>query len=152
LNKLTLVLMGLFVMVSGLIGITAYVSNNQAFVKADTVVNIEFGTVFPGAVVTQSFTMDTSSSSGIPQNSLQYTITLEDTSGAGVMDIRDYLLVTKAPGETDTDGQISGSPYTCDGSLDKQNDQSDTWDVKFFVPDINGDYSCKLEITTLWEQ
>ena len=133
-------------MMSGLIGVIAYTTNNQAFVKADTIVDIDFGTVFPGTVANNSFTMDISGSSTIPYDSLPYTIALVDTSGPGVLDIRPYLTVTSAEAEAG-DGAIGNGVYTCDAVLNKQTDKSDTWDVKLFVPDTNGDYSCKLTIT-----
>ena len=150
-NKLSIVLIGvligLFMMVSGLVAATAYVSNNQpAFVKATIELNIDFGNVFPGQMVTESFTIGS-------ENSSDYTITLVAPTDAGKLDIRPYLTVWKDPSETDPDGPVSGAPnYTGTGSFTSPSDLSDTWLVTFSVPDVTLpknvelDYGCTISI------
>jgi hypothetical protein len=131
------------------IGAAYFTSTQQAFVSADMVYDIDFGTVFPGAVVTASFTIDTSNSEEIDQTVLPYTLSLGYSSDPASRDIRPYLLVVKSASELAEaeDGQISGEPYSCEGGLNKTSDTSDVWDVIFFVPDDIGEYDCQLIIT-----
>jgi hypothetical protein len=132
-------------MLSGLVAATAYVSDNQlAFVEAQVLLNIDFGSVFPGQVVTESFTI-------VCTESLDYSLTLQSVDGFA--DMRGNLLVAKAPGEADVDGPISGAPdYTGPGSFTKSSDESDTWKVTFFVPDVTlpkdnvVEYGCQIAI------
>lgn len=134
------VLLGLFAMVSGIMTASAYFSSQQAFISAAVSLDIDFGTVFPGVAVTESFTIDSPDASG-------YTITLAAPDVAGVNDIRPYLTVEKDPAETDFDGPVSGAPdYTGSGSF-SAGDLSDRWLVTFFVPLTKGDYDCKVIIT-----
>ena len=148
LNKFSFVLIGLVVMLSGLVAATAYVTDNQlAFVEAQILLDIDFGSVFPGQVVTESFTITNA-------ESLDYSLTL--LSVVGATDMRPYLLVAKAPGEADVDGPISGAPlYTGPGSFTKSSDESDTWKVTFFVPDVTlpkdnvVEYGCKISIESV---
>ncbi len=148
-NKLTLVLMGLFAMVSGLVGITAYVSNNQAFVKAQILIPVDFGNVFPGQVVTESFAITSPNSSG-------YTLTLVPPPANPPLDIRPYLNVWKDPAEeTEPDGTLDGrvGDYTGTGSFTNPGDVSDKWFMTFYVPDVTLpqntviDYGCQIAIT-----
>jgi hypothetical protein len=150
LNKLTLVLMGLFVMVSSMVGITAYVSNNQAFVKAQLLLSVDFGNVFPGTTATESFTI-----ANAQKDTTEYTVTLQPPTPPQ-LDIRPYLNVWKDPAEeTEPDGTLDGrvGDYTGTGSFTDPNDLSDKWMVTFTVPDVTLpagtvlEYGCQIAIT-----
>jgi hypothetical protein len=84
-HKITFILAGLFLMMSGLIGVIAYTTNNQAFVKAEVGIEVNFGNVFPGQSVTESFTITNA-------NNTDYTVTLVPPTD-GTTDISPYLTV-----------------------------------------------------------
>jgi hypothetical protein len=95
-HKLTLVLAGLFVMMAGLIGVIAYTTNNQAFVKAQTNIPLDFGNVFPGQSVTSSFTINADQGTYA-----DYTVTLVPPTD-GSTDITPYLTVWNNAAEPQT--------------------------------------------------
>lgn len=147
-KKLVILLLGLFVIVSMMAATVTYVSSNQmAFVKATIELSIDFGNVFPGMEVTDSFTISSEDTS-------DYRITLIAPDEPGLLDIRPYLTVWKNPSEFDeTDGTISGAPdYTGCGSFTDPDDLSDEWMVTLIVPndtlpkDIGFDYACRISI------
>ena len=84
-HKITFILAGLFLMMSGLIGVIAYTTNNQAFVKAEVGIEVNFGNVFPGQSVTESFTITNA-------NNTDYTVPLVPPTD-GTTDISPYLTV-----------------------------------------------------------
>lgn len=130
-----------------MISVAAYFSANPtAFVQATIKLDIDFGNVFPGMDVTESFTIDSSDSS-------DYIITLVAPTDPNVLDIRPNLTLWKDPAEPDFDGPISGAPdYTGTGSFIVPGDSSDTWFVTFSVPDVTlpggvaYDYGCTISV------
>lgn len=146
LNKFILIPIALISILSGMIATIAGIGNNLAFVKAQILLSINFGTVFPGQVVTESFTITS-------QDSSAYALTLYPPSDIGEEDIRPFISVSKDPSETDLDGPISGAPnYTGSGSFTAPDDLSDKWMVTFTAPDttlppdVGLDYSCTISI------
>jgi hypothetical protein len=86
-------------MVSIMFGITDYVSNNQAFIKAQTIISIDLGNVFPGANATESFTIDNL----INKDTKSYRIEMMEPDGTGVVDTRPYIMIWKDKTERDTE-------------------------------------------------
>jgi hypothetical protein len=120
--------------------------NNQSYVSAQVLLSIDFGTLFPGQVVTKSFEMSSSDSS-------TYKVTLIPPSDAEILDMRPLLSLWKDPEEFDTDGPISGAPeYTGIGYFTSPDDLQDKWNVTITIPDITlpddggVDYGCEISI------
>ena len=145
-SKFSYILLGLVATFSSFVLFTVHLGTTQAFVSAQTSVELDLGNGFPGTELTDSFTI-----TFIGIETTEYTITL--VSAGGVEDIRPHLTVWKDPGEADTDGPISGAPdYTGTGNLTDGTDEQDTWLVTFSVPDITLDpgevleYGCQIVI------
>jgi hypothetical protein len=147
-NKFILAMLGLFVVILMMATMVTYASGNQlAFVKATIELSIDFGNVFPGMEVTESFTINSG-------DSADYKITLIASDGDEVLDIRPYLTVWKDASEFDeTDGPVSGPPeYAGFGFFTSPDDLSDTWMVTLKVPndtlpnDVGLDYACQISI------
>lgn len=146
-NKLSIILVVLFISLSLMISVAAYFSSNPAaFVQATIKLDIDFGNVFPDMDVTESFTIDSLDSS-------DYIITLLAPTDPNVLDIRPNLTVWKDTTELDIDGPISGAPdYTGTGSFIVPGDASDKWFVTFSVPDVTlpdgvaYDYGCTISV------
>lgn len=109
------------------------------------ILTIDFGDVYPGQTVTESFTI---SSLG---DQYDYTLTLEACVPA--RDMTPRLLVEKDPAEAESepkasiDGRIG--ELTGTGIFDQnQNDTEDKWFVTFFVPNelSEGGYECQISI------
>jgi hypothetical protein len=151
LNKLSFVLVGLVITLSAMVSVAAYFSSNPtAYVSAQTILDpIDFGNVFPGVTVTDSFTIASPDSSG-------YIMSLVAPTEPGVQDIRPYLTVAKDDTEADADGPVSGAPdYTGYGNFTDPDDLSDRWLVTLVVPDdmtVGSDYGCSIGITPIIEQ
>jgi hypothetical protein len=150
LNRIALVLLGLFVTMSGVVSATAYISNNNAFVAAQTIISVDFGSAFPGQVVTESFTIDNKQN-----DTMAYILTIIPPGDPAVEDMSPYLSVWKDPAEeAETDGEADGlkGDFTADGSFTNPGDLSDKWMVTFYVPDVtlpndSGlDYGCQIKI------
>jgi hypothetical protein len=133
-----------------MVSVAAYFSNNQgAFVSAETILSIDFGTVFPGMSATESFTIAQLGTEPYP-----YTLTLTSISPPAA-DMTTYIKVWKDPGEIDTEdemefggvfGDLTGAGTFGEGDL------SDKWFVTFYVPDVTLDpdtsieYGCQISI------
>ncbi len=146
-SKFSYILLGLIVTFSSFVLFTVHLGASQAFVKAETIIGLDLGNGFPGTELTDSFTIE-----NLENDTANYTLSLEAPNITGVIDMRPHLTVWKDPGETDSDGPITG--YSGSGSFTKDDDTEDTWFVTFSVPDITFtdgtvlefDYDCRIVI------
>lgn len=150
-GRLKFLLIGLFVMLAVVATISAYASSNQAaFVSAATVISVDFGNVFPGTVVTQSFTITSTYYSA-------YNVTMLPPSDTTLTDMRPYLTAWEDPSDPDhvLDVPVGGPPNYTPGTgafTASENNLSDTWFVSFSVPDVTlaegafVNYGCEISI------
>jgi hypothetical protein len=143
----------LMVMVAGITAALAYASfNQQTLVRAEPSVSIDtidFGTVFPGMTVGDSFTV--SFTSPLPYSPLNYTLTME--APAEGINITEYLLLHKDDSELETEPDPEANGQAGDteaiGTVSEPGDLQDKWLVTFTVPDVitTGDYGCSIKIS-----
>ena len=150
-SKFSYILLGLVATFSSFVLFTVHLGTTQAFVSAQTSIDMDLGNGFPGTELTDSFTINF-----VGLDTTEYTVTL--VSAVGVEDIRPYLTVWKPvnASDPDSDGSISGAPdYTGTGSLTQDTDTQDTWLVTFSIPgekvnpDLGLDYGCQIVIEPL---
>ena len=130
------------------------IAGGQNFLYINT--DIDFGTVFPGEVVSGSFTVNL-----IVDDDVDYTITLSENatcaSDPDCNDIRPYILVQKiqTAGDMDDDPDHAHGvfvppdyleDYEAEGDLTDETDEFDIWTVTFYVPDVLGEYQAIIVI------
>jgi len=130
------------------------INSNENLIYVNT--DIDFGTVFPGEVVSGSFTVNL-----IVDDDVDYTITLSENatcaSDPDCNDIRPYILVQKiqTAGDMDDDPDHAHGvfvppdyleDYEAEGDLTDETDEFDIWTVTFYVPDVLGEYQAIIVI------
>jgi hypothetical protein len=153
LSKFSYILLGLVATFSSFVVFTVHLGTTQAFVSATTNINLDFGrTIFPGEVVTDSFTL-VDSDKNDTVFPVDYKLTLVPNTTPDE-DLSIYLYIEKASEpDSEVDGWLDGRPTPPDlegqGSFISADD-NDTWNVTIQVPDDPADggrdYSCEIRI------
>ncbi|MBN2077033.1 MAG: hypothetical protein JW762_15925 [Dehalococcoidales bacterium] len=149
-SKFSYIMLGLVVTFSSFVLFSVHLGTTDAFVSAQTTLNLDLGKGFPGTSLTDSFTIK------FIDTTTTYRITLTPPAEIGVEDMRDDLLVEISDDDKtdpEIDGPISGDPdYTGTGSLTAVTDEQDTWLVTFSAPDETLEpkqvivYGCQIDI------
>ncbi|HEY94960.1 MAG TPA: hypothetical protein G4O15_08495, partial [Dehalococcoidia bacterium] len=129
-SKFSYILLGLVVTFSSFVLFTVHLGTTQAFVSAQTSIDLYLGIGFPDTELTDLFTI-----ANAQNDTVDYKLTLEAT-GSGAEDIRPYLTVWKDPSENELDDEWVTGEYYGFGSFTKDDDTEDTWFITFDIPDV----------------
>ena len=130
-SKFSYILLGLVATFSSFVLFTVYLGSTNAFVSAQTSIDLDLGNGFPGTTLTDSFTIE-----NIQNDTTAYELKLEASLDPDAEDIRPHLMVWKPVTVTDPDSDGPMAGYSAPGSFTQDLDTADTWYVSFDVPDI----------------